>query len=122
MVLEMLNYSTVQHTPNLSSNGLNLTDSNTSTEEFVPLSPIARPAINVTPDDLELDDDEILAERFARIPINRIDDTEISIHADQNEIFREIGLPERWLSKELEVKVYVDDLNVIEKACQEGVL
>lgn len=122
MVLEMLNYRTVQHTPNLSSNGLNPTDSNTSTEEFVPLSPIARPAINVTPDDLELDDDEILAERFARIPINRIDDTEISIHADKNEIFREIGLPERWLSKELEVKVYVDDLNVIEKACQEGVL
>ena len=64
----------------------------------------------------------MMARGFAMVPINRIDDTVASSCADQSEMFHHMGLPERWHQRELEVKVYVDDLNVLEKACQENAI
>ena len=121
MVLEVLN-SGSEITPPLSANGRDLTDYSSDEENYVPLSPIARPVLDVTGGDLEVEEDEMIAMGFARVPINRIDDTTYSLCADQSEIFHHMGLPERWLPRELEIKIYVDDLNVLEKACQENAI
>ena len=123
MVLEVLNCGTVEITPNLSTNGRDLTNSSSDEDDYVPLSPIARPALDIAIGVAEeVEEDEMIAVGFARAPVNRIDDTMVSLCADQSEIFQHLGLPERWTPSPLEIKVYVDDLNLLEKACQENAI
>ena len=90
-------------------------------EEFIPeeTSPIRRP----DPLDLSMgeseEEDEILASNFIYFNNrNRINDTELSSIADQGEIERVFGIPEGWIDENIEVKVYIDDMNAVEKIMQ----
>ena len=126
MVIERLiantNLLANSSTLSLGENGIDVTNNSTDSDDYSPPSPIAPPLspTNLEPDDYVSDDDGMLATCFNAAPINRINDTEISYIASQSAIFREVGRPDRWQDKELEVKIYVDDLNVLEKACQEN--
>ena len=125
MVMEKLVETTSQiansSTLGLSDNGIDVPNSSVDSAEYLPPSPIAPPS-SPTLEDYESDDDDMLAACFNTAPKNRINDTVISDIASQSTIFREVGRPERWHDTDLEVKIYVDDLNVLEKTCQEGAI
>ena len=46
---------------------------------------------------------------------NPLDDTVVSVRAEQEEIEKELGIPDKWINVPAAVKAYVDDLNIIEK-------
>lgn len=84
------------------------------------ISPIQRPV-----EDIELgtsdEEEEVLASHFIHFrPRNRLYDSEneVSEVANQSEINRVFGIPEGWLEHPIETKVYIDDLNAIEKIIQ----
>lgn len=130
IVTEQLNRSVAQtneqfqpdQTPSFGSNG---DDASIDTEasETGMISPIARPnVLDLTDSDSE---EEILASNFIYFnPKNRIHDTELelSARADQSEIDREFGLPQGWKSAPITIKVYIDDLNSVEKITQENAI
>ena len=88
-----------------------------------PPSPIARPDLrDVTLGD-ESEEEEICAGNFMIFnPRHRWYDSELSIIADQQEIENEIGVPIRWTREPLTIKIYIDDMNSIEKIIQENAI
>ena len=107
-------------TPAIENNGIDESFAE-GDDEQAELSPIARPEI----DELSLSDDEeeeeIRASDFVYFnPRNRWYDSELSIVAGQTTIYEEFGRPEGWQEEPLGVKVYIDDMNAVEKISQEN--
>ena len=98
----------------LSQNGIDI--SNDSSIE-VPFSPIARPNDEYNVDlNTSGEDEEIRASDFIYLnPNNRLEDTVMSTRATQDEIERVFGIPDRWERRQLRLKIYIDDMNSIEK-------
>ena len=85
---------------------------------FVPLSPITRPVIEDLTLSSSSEEDEIRASQFIYFnPVLRINDTELSILPSQDEIHTVFGKPPGWEEIPVEIKVYIDDLNAVEKIC-----
>ena len=49
-----------------------------------------------------------------RRPAAFLDETEISFRCTQEEIDRELGVPEGWRNEKMKIRAYIDDLNIIE--------
>lgn len=103
-------------TPDMQHNGLDVSTDNDTIEERQNLSPIERP----DPHDLELESDwdgtDVVAGDFLYFrPRNRIEDTQLSIRYDQRELNEYFGIPQGWTERPLAVKMYVDDMNSVEK-------
>ena len=110
-------------TPTFSNNGLS---GNLSMVDDPPLdfSPIRPPGYSPTPSTHSSDEDEIRAQDFIYFrPIrNRINDTVLSDRHSQPMIDDFLGVPDDWDDRDLEVRVYVDDMNVVEKTKQFGAI
>ena len=108
MVIEKLIESTGQQSSTLSlnDNRFDVTNDSVESANYSPPRPIAPPPTPSSDlmDDRESDEDNVLAACFNRCPNNRINDTDISVIASQSAIFREVGRPDGWQSKELEIK------------------
>ena len=105
----------LQVTPPFDDNGTERSDSD---EGEIDLSPISRPIHDIALDSEE-EEYEIRASNFIYFnPANRIDDTVVSVQAGQNTINEEFGYPEGWTEHPATIKVYIDDLNSIEKINQ----
>ena len=108
------------NTPDFSANG----DTSTSTEpgslEMDRFSPIARPPAHDLSLSTESDEEEILASDFIYFNTRRrwydsVDENNLTALPTQAMINREFGLPPGWSPSPLQVKVYIDDINSIEK-------
>ena len=86
------------------------------TEVFF-FSPIARPTTETASND-SLSSNESLNFRFFSHRPRRLEDTVLSERWDQEDIDNYLGVPDGWQDRPLAVKVYVDDLNNIEKVNQ----
>ena len=108
-------------TPNLSQNRDSSSEINSSAEMPGQVSPISQPEMSAISLGTESDEEEIRAGDFFFFkPRNRLYDTELSAIASQETINNVLGLPHGWSKQELEIKIYVDDLNSIEKVTQEN--
>ena len=103
----------------LSQNGADATHSSPARSDRSLPSPIAKPMT-----DLELgsasEEEEIYASNFLYFnQARRIDDSEeLSFVASQEEINRALGTPAGWEDRDITIKVYIDDLNAVEKILQ----
>ena len=81
------------------------------------LSPIHRPESQENYElGLSSEEEELRAGDFLYFnPRNRIEDSVLSIRASQNEIDRVFGLPDGWEPRKIQLKVYIDDMNSVEK-------
>lgn len=83
------------------------------------LSPIARPSVLDLTLGSSTEEDDVLAPNFIYFrPRNRINDTELSDIANQGEIDRVMRPIPGWIDLPLNIKVYIDDRNSIEKIKQ----
>ena len=68
--------------------------------------------------DSEESEDEFLCFRPGRQnPARVLEDTELSFRWTAAELQEELGPPENWTDPGLKVKVYIDDMNNVEKVC-----
>lgn len=109
------------HTPTFSDNGRDASLSPGRVGTLPPIGgasppPSALATLSVSAHSTS-DEDEIRASDFAYFrPIyNRINDTVLSDRFSQSEIDHEVGVPADWVDHDLEIKVYIDDVNVVEK-------
>ena len=110
---------TMDRTPDFDENGINVSSESESSTRSPELSPVAPPADLVLGESSE--EDEIRAGDFLYFrAINRLEDTALSHRCDQDKIDKALGVPENWEDTPLQIKVYVDDVNTIEKIRQEG--
>ena len=95
-----------------------------SDDFFVPLSPIAPPQGGDISLDTSPEEEEVRASNFIYFnPSNRLYDTlELSNIFPQHMINRELGTPTGWDDEPIDVKVYVDDMNSVEKILQENAI
>ena len=102
-------------TLSFSENGNDFSLSSTSAD----LSPIMRPIVSDISLSEESEDDEIRASNFICFnPINRWYDSDLSIIANQDMINEMMGQLPGWTDQQMEIKVYIDDVNAIEKVSQ----
>ena len=100
-------------------NGNDTTDNSENEDAAHAMSPISRPVANDLSFGTSSEEDEILASNFICFrPFNRINDTELTHIADQEEIDRIMGPTPGWHDHQLHIEVYIDDLNSIEKIKQ----
>lgn len=98
-------------TVSFENNGADMSASSGSLD----VSPIARPLQDITLGS-ESEEEEIRASNFICFnPANRMYDTELSAIAGQDTINEFMGPVEGWVDQQLEMKVYIDDVNVVEK-------
>ena len=105
----------IASTVSFADNGNSLGEADSEISE--PPSPISRPA----PTNESMDDSLPLFSYFRNIP-EELEDTVLSQRCTQDEIDANLGLPQGWTDRPLSVKVYVDDLNNIEKVKQSTAL
>ena len=55
-------------------------------------------------------------------PARILDDTELSFRMTGEQIQQELGVPEGWEDPGLRVKVYIDDINNVEKVCHSNAI
>ena len=83
------------------------------------ISPIRR-AVETVLDSSE-EEEELRASDFICFnPINRLYDSDLSIVATNQEIVLAHGHPEGWIERPLKIRVYIDDVNSIEKISHEN--
>ena len=112
--------STLSTTHSFNSNGNHSTEHDDSV--IVPLSPIARPLMEIELD-TESEEEEIRASNFIHFnPTNRWYDSELTDIAVQDTIDRAFGPTRGWNKLPLQSKVYVDDMNSIEKCNRENAI
>ena len=86
-----------------------------------PIPPHYRPAREATPTLADDDEDGLpFGFRYCRVAPRRLDDTITSPRATQTQLDEEIGPAPGWVPRQLQTKVYVDDLNGIEKVSRFG--
>ena len=111
-------------TPNFSENGRDMTGSPlmSSGNGSEPSSPIAPPGTGLLELGSESDSDDSF-QYFRTRPRNFLDDTEeITDRYTQHQLDASLGVPPNWRELPLGVKVYIDDLNNVEKVRQAGAI
>ena len=109
-------FSGVAHTTaEFDENGVDVSDISSSSLTLP--SPIAPPWYGELPSDES--DDEFTCFREGRAPMRILGDTapELSFRYTGDQIMREFGTPEDWIDPGLKVKVYIDDINNVDKIC-----
>ena len=106
----------VSNTVSFDQNGVSGSD--VSTDRSNDMSPISRPSAPMTLLSDSSNSSDSFDFRFftKRTPI--LEDTELSVRWDQHNIDEHVGVPEGWVDRQLAVKVYIGDLNNIEKIKQ----
>ena len=109
------------HTLSLSDNGNTMEETVPSASPARPISPIQRPdLVNISLSNSS-EEEEVLASQFICFrPHNRLYDSVLSDRATYDDVVREFGRPDNWVDRPLSVKVYIDDMNSIEKTATLG--
>lgn len=106
-------------TPSIAENGLDISQCS-SNDAVGRINPITRPIVPMSqPLTDSEDEDEIRAENFIYFPpLRRIEDTVLSERGDQSAIDNYFCIPPGWDDAPVQIQVYIDDMNCIEKVKQ----